>query len=197
MTADSPLAPLNSAPSPAKILCWIWAKNYHQDSTEEELRKENMNVIVPVKSGEESVEIVDSGSGAEPSEVAKPKNETIKAKDEPKPTTAKPKKHKKKSKKHSEKKEELKSTTHKPTTKATSIEEEEQLGGDKILRFETVENVTEKITSIFVPQSEEKSESKEKSKSEEKSLLDEDEEIGEQKDTDSTVLHFEDMKPTN
>lgn len=221
LTAQSDATPANTIPSPADVLCWIWPKNYHQDSTEEDLRKESLNAVKATE--ETSKETIVEGSGVEVKEEKVEKTAVKVVNDEP----TKPKKVKK-SKKRSKKpktsaeeplkkakietKVETKSTeSNNKSVVKSSIEAEEQIGGDKILKFESSEaKATEKP---IAPKSVETIEEKEnKEKSDDKSLLDVDEErvrelakfqnikhgkepseIEEQKDAASEILHFEDI----
>jgi hypothetical protein len=246
MTAGLEEAPLNSSPSPAEVLCWMWPKNYHQESTEEELRKESMNVIQSVKSEEQVSGEVVEGSGTEPKEQKVEKVEKITINDVPK-TDVKPeaksapkkaKSEKKKSKKRSKKpkiseEKSDESASKKPTkeiepksleiiekTSSTesSIEAEEQIGGDKILKFESSESVKqieekpieEKPKEPLIVSKEEEKEQEKSKESDDKSLLDVDEEkvrelakfqnnkhgkepLEIEGQQDDTVLRFEDV----
>lgn len=184
MTAGSEDAPLNSSPSPAEVLCWIWSKNYHQDSTEEELRKESMNVVKEAKSEDKTTETIEEGSGVEVqqqetkksvAEVKKPAKDEPKVEEE-KPVAKKAKKEKK-SKKRSKKPKSAEKKSSEVVEKSTpkSVEAEEQIGGDKVLRF--VDESTPESKVEAKPEVKPAEEPKPQQKStEDASLLDEDEE---------------------
>lgn len=213
MTAGSETAPPNTTPYPSEIICWIWSKNYHQDSTEEELRKENMNVIQPPKSGEEASETVE-GSGVE---VQQQKLEKKIAKDEPKidpqppPAPMKSKKGKKskaKKKKPAKVGKDKKKEPSKVTdTDATTVPLEQTEGGDKIIRFEAVatpkESKQPEPTGDIKPEikptgdkgvlNDKEEKVRELAKFENKHT--EPIEIKQQQDEEATVVHFEDVLP--
>lgn len=198
LTAGSEEAPLNSSPSPAEVLCWIWPKNYHQDSTEDELRKENMNVVKGAETKDVTKEVVE-GSGSEPEKLEKkivndePKVEKKAEPKKPKsPKKKKSKKRGKKAKSGSEEKKEVekkvepkvepKSPEIVEKSKEASIEAEEQIGEGKILKFEsseTTKTLTEKPIeqkSAEKPQESAPVSEEKKDASDDKSLLDVDEE---------------------
>lgn len=47
LTADSTAAPPMTGPLPEGVLCWIWPKDYHQDSTEVEMEEEHLERVDP------------------------------------------------------------------------------------------------------------------------------------------------------
>lgn len=160
LTAGSDKTPSNSVPSPSEVLCWIWPKNYHQESTEEEVRKENMNVVAN-KTREVSAEIID-GSGVEPEKDASKKSAEI---------------------------------VEKKTSKE-SVESREQIGGDKIVKFESVSTQAPKVTEKAVLEKDVLSSAEEKVNELVKFQSKhgkEPAEIEEQHDGASTILNFENI----